>query len=391
MVEVQIQVSSNLLHNLILFERVLHGTGMPVGTARTMDVANALTHVQIGNRSDFYFTLRALMVNRREDIALFDDAFDAFWRKPEDFSVPIALSEQSPRRREKPILKAPDLKPDADPNDDGSEQNKPQKIIEVTRTYSVSEVMRHKDFSEMSAEEVAAIQKLIASLTLNIALRRTRRSVIGNERALDLRRTIRRNMRYGGEIMGWSHRAHKRKPRPLVILADISGSMERYTRLLLHFVYGISHGARRRVESFTFGTRLTRITHAIRQNNVEIALRDVGRAASDWSGGTRIGETLHTFNYGWGKRVLNGGAVVLVISDGWDRGEPDLLRKEMARLNLNSHRLVWLNPLIGSEDYEPLTRGIQAALPYVDDFLPCHNLASLEELAQQLTQLDARR
>jgi uncharacterized protein with von Willebrand factor type A (vWA) domain len=169
-----------------------------------------------------------------------------------------------------------------------------------------------------------------------------------------------------------------------VVIADISGSMERYTRLLLQFVYSLGRGLHQRVEAFVFSTRLTRITHQIRERDVEGAFQRIARLVPDWSGGTRIGEALQTFNYDWSRRVLGQGAVVLLISDGWDRGDPALLGTEIARLQRSCHRLIWLNPLLGSEQYEPLTRGMQAALPYIDDFLPVHNLASLEDLASLL-------
>jgi uncharacterized protein with von Willebrand factor type A (vWA) domain len=202
---------------------------------------------------------------------------------------------------------------------------------------------------------------------------------------------VRRNLRYGGEILDWAEREPKRKPRPLVILADVSGSMERYTRLLLLFTYGLARALEQKVEAFVFSTRLTRITRGLQERNLDRALREVSLAVPDWSGGTRIGDALRTFNFDWGRRVLGRGAITLVISDGWDCGDVEVLREEIARLQRSSRRLIWLNPLLGSPEYEPLTRGIQAALPYIDDFLPVHNLDSLEALAQHLGTLDERR
>jgi uncharacterized protein with von Willebrand factor type A (vWA) domain len=231
----------------------------------------------------------------------------------------------------------------------------------------------------------------MTALVWQLGERRTRRRKPGKGRLLDLRRTVRKSLRYGGEVLEWARREPKYKPRPLVIVADISGSMERYTRLLLHFIYSLTAGLDQPVEAFVFSTRLTRITRQLHGREVEAALREVGQAVSDWSGGTRIGEALKAFNFDWGRRVLGHGAVVLFISDGWDRGDVDLLRREMARLQRTCHRLIWLNPLLGSPEYEPLTRGMQAALPYIDDFLPVHNLASLEDLARRLTDLDERR
>ena len=198
-------------------------------------------------------------------------------------------------------------------------------------------------------------------------------------------------MRYGGEIIVWERREKKPQPRPLVVIADVSGSMERYTRLLLHFLYGLTEGLANRVEVFVFSTRLTRITHDLNHKNVDRAIRQVSRQVPDWSGGTRIGEAVRRFNFVWGRRVLGQSPVVLMISDGWDRGEVELLEKEMDRLQRSCHRLIWLNPLLGSPDYQPLTRGIQAALPYIDDFLPVHNLESLEDLAVRLKSLGSHR
>jgi uncharacterized protein with von Willebrand factor type A (vWA) domain len=231
----------------------------------------------------------------------------------------------------------------------------------------------------------------MAALIWKLGRRRTRRKRAGQGRLIDIRRTLRKNMRYGGEVLEWAYREPKYKPRPLVIIADISGSMERYTRLILQFIYSLAEGLEQEVEAFVFSTRLTRISRQLHGRDVDRALREVALAVPDWSGGTRIGDALKTFNFDWGRRVLGGGAVVLLISDGWDRGEMDVLSEEMARLQRNCHRLIWLNPLLGSPDYEPLTRGMQAAMPHIDDFLPVHNLASLEELAGHLTRLGDRR
>jgi uncharacterized protein with von Willebrand factor type A (vWA) domain len=208
---------------------------------------------------------------------------------------------------------------------------------------------------------------------------------------VDLRRTLRRSLRHGGEVLGWARSERKPKPRPLVILADISGSMELYSRLLLLFAYGLAKALEQPVEAFVFGTRLTRITRQLRGCDADGAIREVSRRVPDWSGGTRIGEALRAFNVRWGRRVLGRGCVVLLISDGWDRGEPERLRAEMARLQQSCHRLIWLNPLKGSPGYEPLTRGMQAALPHADDFLPAHSLGSLEALGRKLEALGPQR
>jgi uncharacterized protein with von Willebrand factor type A (vWA) domain len=205
-----------------------------------------------------------------------------------------------------------------------------------------------------------------------------------------MRRTFRQNLRYGGEPLQLAWRRRKLKRRPLVVICDISGSMERYSRVLLKFIYAISNGLEK-VEAFVFSTRLTRITHHLKNRDIDTALDEATLSIHDWAGGTRIGESLKTFNYEWGRRVLGQGAIVLLISDGWDRGDIDLLEQEMNRLQLSCHRLIWLNPLLGAENYEPLTRGIQTALPYIDDFLPVHNLKSLEQLGVLLERLGEYR
>ena len=383
----------HLLHNLLLFGRVLRGLGLDVNTGRMMDLVNALACVQVGRRDDFYFAARSLLVHRQEDLALFDQAFSQFW-KPPSAGWMMGLTIVGARQRNKlrvvaPPLKKPEDKPGGEDGQNGADDAPP--VIEATRTYSAAEALRHKDFSQLSASEYAEIKDLIAHLAWELEQRRTRRRRPGRQEQIDFRRTLRRNLKYGGTVLEWSHRDRKYKPRPLVVLADISGSMERYTRLLLHFVYGLTLGLNQPVESFVFGTRLTRITRHLEYEDVEQALREVSGAVHDWAGGTRIGESLKAFNFIWGRRVLGHGAVVLIISDGWDRGDPELLSHEMARLQRNCHRLIWLNPLLGSPEYEPLTRGIQAALPYVDDFLPVHNLASLEELADKLAALGGQR
>ncbi|MFQ5421988.1 MAG: VWA domain-containing protein, partial [Anaerolineae bacterium] len=263
-----------------------------------------------------------------------------------------------------------------------------QLIIEAPRTYSRREILRHKDFSELTADESQSLRQFMANLVWELGQRRTRRNKMGsNGRYLDLRRTFRHTLRTGGELLTWPHRTPKFKPRPLIILADISGSMEPYTRLLLQFIYSLAAGLTQSVEAFVFSTHLTHITRQLRSRELDRALADISRQVTDWSGGTRIGAALKTFNYDWGRRVLGRGAIVLLISDGWDRGDPDLLKREIARLHRSCRRLIWLNPLLGSSRYEPLTRGMQTALPHIDDFLPVHNLASLEDLATHLAAL----
>ena len=220
-------------------------------------------------------------------------------------------------------------------------------------------------------------------------LRRTRRWIPGRGPRIDLRRALARSLRTGGEIVQLPRRRRRLKPRPIVLLCDVSGSMERYSRTLLHFAHTLARNARR-VEAFLFATRLTRITMELRTPAADAAIAAAARSVQDWSGGTRIGDALRTFQQRWGRRSLHGGPVVLLISDGWDRGEPQVLRDEIARLQRSCHRLIWLNPLIGTLDFAPLTRGLQAALPFVDDFLPVRTLRDVRDLALHLASLEGR-
>lgn len=386
--------SGHLLQNLLLFGRVLHGLGLDGSPARMIDLATALGHLDLGRKRDVYHAMRSLVVRRREDIPLFDEAFHVFWRKPAEGSTTLDLRAMGERRRfRKPRFDPPPLAPEPQPEgDEGRPASEAPPVVRATMTYSAAEVLRHKDFAEMTGEELAEVERLLGGFAWRLAERRTRRwAAAGRGPQLDLRRTLRDSLRHGGEVLEWERRRRRTRPRPLVVLADISGSMERYTRLLLLFLYALAEGLEQRVEAFVFGTRLTRVTRQLRGRDVERALREVSRAVPDWSGGTRIGDALHTFNFSWGRRVPGSGAVVLLISDGWDRGEPELLRTEMARLQRSSHRLVWLNPLLGAPEYEPLARGMKTALPFVDDFLPVHTLASLEDLARRLAAMDEHR
>lgn len=380
--------AGHLLPNLLLFGRLLRRVGLDVNPGRMLDLVRALEHIEITREPDFYFAARGLLVHRHEDIPRFDRAFEAFWRRhgPETW-----LALDLPRQSE-PFEVAPQPPGGAaEPGGPEPTSEDDDIVLEPHLTYSAVEVLREKDFADLDAEELQAVKRLIGQITWKLGARRTRRMRPGSGAMFDLRRTVRRNLRHGGEVVQWARRTPKRKPRPLVVIADVSGSMERYTRLLLQFMYSLAAGLEQHVEAFVFSTRLTRITQQLRQRDVSQALREVSRRVPDWSGGTRIGEVLKTFNFHWARRVLSCGAVVLLISDGWDRGDVARLQLEIARLQRSCRRLIWLNPLLGSSQYEPLTRGMRTALPYVDDFLPLHSLASLESLASHLMNLPEAR
>jgi uncharacterized protein with von Willebrand factor type A (vWA) domain len=387
--------SGQLLHNLILFGRLLRGLGLDVNPGRMVDLVRALEHVQIGQKADFYFTARSLLVHDRDDLPLFDEAFARFWQVPASGGDWFEMfNGRPPETAPEQLLIPPSLTENLEQQleeNSSEDEDEPQEVIEVTQTYSQRELLRQKDFAALTAEEMTAVKLLMSQMIWDLGKRKTRRMRPGIGRELDMRRLMRKNLRYGGEMMVWPSREPKFKPRPLIIIADISGSMEQYSRLLLHFTYSLAESLTQKVESFVFSTRLTRISRQLHRSDIEQAISDVASHVHDWSGGTRIGESLKTFNFEWGRRVLGRGAIVLLISDGWDRGDPDLLREEIGRLQRSSHRLIWLNPLLGSARYEPLTRGIQAALPHIDDFLPVHNLASLEDLAQHLQYLTTEK
>lgn len=381
----------HLLRNMVLFGRLLRAVGLDVTPTQILDLVEGLKYIDIRRRQDFKDTARTILVSRYEHTPLFDHAFDLFWQaREEDTLAQIDLGQLLQKR---PQAKEEILSVQKARGSDkgGSESESEEPEIEKILTYSARELLRRKDFAELTSEELIEIKRLMQEMIWDLQKRRTRRKVRASHGAhLDMRRAFRQNLRYGGEMLQLARRRPKLKRRPLVVIADISGSMERYARILLKFIYVISSGLDK-VEAFAFGTRLTRITHQLKAKDIDTALDQATTQIQDWGGGTRIGESLKMFNYNWGRRVLGQGAIVLIISDGWDRGDIDLLKRELHRLQLSCQRLIWLNPLLGSENYEPLTRGIQAALPYTDDFLPVHNLASLEQLGDLLQNLSEYR
>lgn len=375
--------SGHLLRNCLHFGRLLRGVGIPVTPTQMVELAESLRHIEIGNRQDFKNAARALLINRHEQLSLFDRAFDLFWRpQAPDLLRELDLDLVRQRQQERKNIQWRLDQPDHTGGDNRTILEEP--LLDKIFTYSDLAVLRHKDFAALDADELALVKRLMLQMRWNLEPRRTRRMApVPRGAQVDLRRTLRQNLRFGGEMVQLAHRKRRVKRRPLVLICDISGSMERYARVLLQFVY-IATSRFDRVESFVFSTQLTRITRQLRSRNVDQALNEAAAAMPDWGGGTRIGEAIRRFNYDWSRRVLGQGAVVLVISDGWDRGDIDLLGREMDRLHRSCHRLIWLNPLLGGAGYEPLVRGIQAALPHVDDFLPVHNLVSLEQLAATL-------
>lgn len=373
---------STFQHQLLAFGRLLRSLGLDIHVGRLLDATEALLHVDIRRRDDVYHALRALLVHRHEDLAIFDRAFEAFWSADRRPVANVRRSESvaDARTGEQTAAVAQLVVPvDKSLSDDHSRG--------AVRTWSGAEMLSDKDFSAFTPDEVALARAALERLVWQPGLRRTRRWVRGVGPRLDLRGALARSVRTGGDTVTLPRLRRRTKPRPLVLLCDVSGSMERYSRMLLHFAHALAR-RHQRLEAFLFSTRLTRITRQLRGKSLDDAVTAVARAVPDWSGGTRIGSALRELHQRWTRRVLRGGPVVLIVSDGWDRGDPAELRDEMARLSRSCHRVVWLNPLIGTPDYAPLTRGLQAALPFVDDFLPARSLRDLADLAIHLNALD---
>jgi uncharacterized protein with von Willebrand factor type A (vWA) domain len=367
--------------NVLLFGRLLRRAGLPVHHTRLLDAIRALQAVGIRRREDVRAALLALLVHRHEDIARFDAAFALFFRDHTPSSSRLGLFSlgERPRVVARPLpgstvpVEVEDVGADDAPASD-----------RVVSAYSAAAISRTKDFADFSAAELEEARRALSQLPWRLGRRRTRRWERRGSTAVDLRPVLRRSLTRG-ELFDLAYRRRRTSPRPIIFIADVSGSMERYSRILLHFAYGLSRHVRH-VEAFVFATTLTRITHRVAQRGSERAVTSVIREVTDWGGGTRIGESLRLFNVRWSRRVMRHGPIVLIVSDGWDRGDPAMMARELGRVKRSCRRLIWLNPLLGSASYEPLTRGIQAAMPYIDDFLPAHNLASLEQLADHLSR-----
>jgi len=384
-----------LLANLMYFARTLRAAGLPVGPGKVLAAVEAVQAVGLVNRDDFYWTLHAVFVNRRDQRDLFDQAFHIFWRNPRllekmmGLLLPEIRSPDAPQGEEMSRRLAEALHPGAG---SGAEDREREKEIELdaAMTFSDREILQKMDFEKMSAAEVERAKLLIKRMTLPLMDVPTRRYVPDPRGArADMRATLRAALRSGG-LLALKRKSRRTRPPPLVILCDISGSMSRYSRLFLHFMHAVTND-RDRVYTFLFGTRMTNITRFLRAKDVDVALDKVAEAVEDWSGGTRIGQCLAEFNRRWSRRVLAQGAVVLFITDGLDRDAGAGIGREMDRLHRSCRRLIWLNPLLRYEGFEPKSLGMRAILPHVDEFRPVHNLESLAELVETLSQPAPRR
>ena len=393
-----------LAGNITHFARALRRAGLPIGPGRVIDAIRAVEAAGFSEKRDFYWTLHACFVNRPEHRLVFAQVFRLYWRDPRYLEhmmammIPAVRGVQEDRKAQSAEKRAAEAlldgaeAPDFEERD--SDEGETQIEIDASLTMSSEERLRSLDFEQMSTAEMAAAKRMLSRLSLPvqpIKSRRSKASLAGGR--IDPARTLRAAMRQGGEM----HRIALKEPRPrwpnLVVLCDISGSMSQYSRVVLHFLHAVSNAKGQgwaKVHAFTFGTRLTNITRHLRQRDVDAALAAAGAEAQDWEGGTRIGDCIEAFNRDWSRRVMGQGAVVLVITDGLDRDDPDRLARQMERLHLSSRRLIWLNPLLRWEGFAPKARGIAAMLPHVDSFRAGHSIASLEELAQVISRPDDR-
>jgi len=385
-----------LADNVLHFVRVLRAAGMPVGPAKVIDAIAAIEAVGVANKTDFREALAAVLVSRHDQIILFEQAFDVFWRNPKLLEKMVAAllprvysrvddvpaPPELPSRLAQAML--PPKRPESRPDDEDEVE------LDAAFTFSPREVLQAKDFATMTADELAQVRTMLARLKLplpELPVRRTRAAARGHR--IDLRATLRGMTGAAGAVAPLAFRARVRRTPPLVVLCDISGSMDRYARMLLHFLHAITND-RHRVHTLVFGTRLTNITRHLKHRDVDVALQRVTDSVQDWAGGTRIGGSLGEFNRRWSRRLLGQNAVVLLISDGLDAGTGDGLEFEIERLAKSCARLVWLNPLLRYAGFEARPAGIRAMLPHVDDFLPVHNLASLTALATALSRPEQR-
>jgi uncharacterized protein with von Willebrand factor type A (vWA) domain len=387
-----------LVENLMFFARTLRAAGLPIGPGRVIEALRAVETVGVGRREDFYWTLHSVFVSRQDQRPIFNQAFHVFWRNPKLLErmmamlLPTLTTSEGVDKGEELIRRlAEALQREGNGHDRDSEPPGEEEVeFDAAMTYSQRELLQGIDFEKMSSEELDAAKRLVSRMRLpimDVPTRRFRPDPHG--RRIDMRATLRASLRAGG-VPALRRRNPRRRHPPLVIICDISGSMSRYSRVVLHFMHAVTND-RDRVFSFLFGTRLTNITRLLRHRDVDVAIDRVADTVQDWSGGTRIGHCLAEFNARWSRRVLGQGAVVLFISDGLDRDSGEGLAREIERLHKSCRRLIWLNPLLRYDAYEPKSLGAQAIMPHIDDFRPIHNLASLGELTEALARPGRRR
>lgn len=389
-------VPGHLAENVMHFARVLRAAGLPIGPARVIDALRAVEVVGIEKREDFYWTLASVFLAKREHFEVFDQAFHIFWRDPQLLERAMAMLmpddfASAPEDEKKASSRVSEAFNPEQPQLQKKEDQEEKVELDATLTFSSREVLQHADFETMTADELAQSKALIKRMRLPIRDIRTRRFRADLRGArIDMRATMRASLREGGGLIDIKRRSPRWQHPPLVVLCDISGSMNRYSRVFLHFLHVITND-RDRVHTFVFGTRLTNVTRCLRHRDVDIAMTGVADLVSDWSGGTRIGASIRDFNVQWSRRVLGQNAVVLLITDGLDADVGQGLSEEMDRLHRSCRQLIWLNPLLRYEGFEARPAGIRAMLPHVDKFLPAHNMQSLLDLASVLEGKETRR
>jgi uncharacterized protein with von Willebrand factor type A (vWA) domain len=381
------QSNGRLAENIIYFARALRAAGIPVGSGAVMDALTAVRVAGVGTREDFYWTLHAVFVNRHEHSVLFDQAFRIFFRRRGylDKLMAALLPQAPPRQEEQPKAGARRIEEALFAGMPEQERAKPEEERDATLTVSDRELLQRKDFAQMTAAEIAAAKEAIKRLVLSLDEVKTRRLAPSRRgHIVDIRRTLRASLKAGGAVIDLKYFGPRRKAPPIVALLDISGSMSQYTRLFLHFLHAVTD-ARKRVHTFLFGTRLTNVTRALARKDPDEALAAVSASVADWSGGTRIATSLRAFNKQWARRVLTQGAIVLLITDGLERDGGERLEFEIDRLHRSCRRLIWLNPLLRFEGFEPKAKGIRSMLPHVDELRSIHNLESMTQLVRALS------
>lgn len=381
--------NGRLAENVVHFARALRNAGVRVGPAAAIDAVRAVEAAGISSREDFYWTLHCVLVTRREDHAVFDEAFRLFWRSRDLVEKMLQMFSPTAQREQAQEEKRAGQSRASQSLFSGQESNRTpdRQQIEIDARLSASgkEVLRHKDFAQMTAQEILLARRAMADLMLPFDEIATRRfEPVSRPALIDPRRTLAASLKTGGDLVLPKFRRNRTVHPPLVVLADISGSMGQYSRLFLHFMHALSE-KRRRVHTFLFGTRLTNVTRQLRMKDPDEALAECSAAVEDWSGGTRIGTTLHEFNREWSRRVLSQGATVLLVTDGLERDADDILDHEMDRLHRSCRRLIWLNPLLRFDGFEARAHGIRVMLRHVDEFRPVHSLDALADLCMALS------
>ena len=377
-----------LPQNILYFARALREAGLPVGPASVVDAIEAAQAAGLGNREDFRATLHAVLVKKHDNSILFNQAFDIFWKRRGFMEKLIAMlspmAEPKSQKKQKADAGATRVADALFKQPESTQKPAPSLDLDARLTMSGEEILQAKDFAQMSAAEIARAHAVIAKLKLDHDERATRRfRADAHGKRIDLRKTFRRSMASGGAMIDLAFREPAVKPVPIVAICDISGSMSDYTRLFLHFLHVVT-AERRSVHTFLFGTRLTNVTRALRHRDIDDALSACSGSVKDWAGGTRIGPSLHRFNRDWSRRVLGGGATVILFTDGLERDGTGELRGEMERLKKSCRRLIWVNPLLRFDGFSAKAQGIRAMLPLVDEFRPIHNLSSMADLCEAL-------